>query len=56
MSKSTVLMVSIVLLVMGVIGLVTNFSIFLMWALVIIGLAGLVWGYFGKGSGGNEVK
>lgn len=45
MSKNNILMVSIILLVVGVIGLVTSFSTFLMWSLVIIGVIGLIWGY-----------
>ncbi len=49
MQKNTILAVSVVLLVLGVIGLVTSFSTFLMWSLVILGLGGLVWGYFDKG-------
>jgi uncharacterized membrane protein len=50
MQKSSILFSSIVALVIGVIGLVTSFSTFLMWALVVIGIAGLVWGYFYKGN------
>ena len=55
MQKSTVLFSSIIFLVVGVIGLVTSFSTFLMWALVILGIVGLVWGYFSKGVKSEEV-
>ena len=46
--KATFLEVSTFLLVVGVAGLVSSFSTFLMWALVIIGIIGLIWGYLDK--------
>lgn len=46
-------MVGIVLLVVGFIGLVSNFSVFLMWVLVIAGAIGILWGWMGKGNGGG---
>jgi hypothetical protein len=49
------MIVGVVLLVVGLIGLVSNFSIFLMWALVIAGVVGILWGWMNKG-GGPETK
>ena len=59
MQKNTLLLIGIVLLVLGVIGLITNFSVFLMWALVILGVVGILIGWFAKGKSeekGGEKK
>lgn len=54
MQKNTILMGSIILLVLGVIGLVSSFSTFLMWALVLLGIIGLLWGWLNKGKGQDK--
>lgn len=50
MQKNTLLTVGVILLVLGLIGLVSSFSTFLMWALVIIGLLAILMGW-SKGNG-----
>jgi hypothetical protein len=45
---NTPLMIGIVLLVLGLFGLVSNFSVFLMWLLVIVGAVSVLWGWIGE--------
>ncbi len=49
MQKNTLLVVGVILLVLGLIGLVSSFSTFLMWALVILGLVSILMGWSAKG-------
>ena len=48
------MVVGIVLLVVGFVGLVSNFSVFLMWTLVIAGAIGILWGWLDKGGNGGQ--
>lgn len=52
MQKNSLLIVGIILLVLGLIGLVANYSVMLMWVLVILGVIAILWGWLGK-KGGN---
>jgi hypothetical protein len=56
MQKNKIFTVGAVLLVLGVVGLVSNFSVFLMWGLVIVGLVVLFFGWLDndKNVGGKK--
>lgn len=56
MLKNTPLVVGVVLLVIGLAGLVSNFSVFVMWAFVIAGVLGVLWGWLDKGDTGSKTK
>ena len=42
--KTTLLVIGIILLALGVIGLLANYAVAWMWVLVILGLVGVIWG------------
>lgn len=55
--KSTPLTIGVILLVVGLIGLVfSQFSVFWMWVLVIIGIAMIVWTGMAKKEGKDIEK
>jgi len=46
--KTVILVIGIILLVLGLIGLAYNFATLWMWALVVLGIIGIIWGWAGK--------
>jgi membrane-bound ClpP family serine protease len=46
--KGTLVTIGIILLVLGVIGLVANYSATWMWLLIVLGVIGVVWGWMTK--------
>jgi len=54
MQKNGLLTIGIILLVLGLIGLTSSFSTFLMWALVILGLIGIFLGWSAKDTDGEK--
>ncbi len=47
--KGTLITLGIILLVIGLIGLISNTSVGLMWVLLILGVIGVIWGASVKG-------
>jgi cadmium resistance protein CadD (predicted permease) len=54
MSKSTLLTVGIILLVIGLIGVFAGYAVTWMWVVAILGLIGILWGWLSKGKGGSS--
>jgi 1,4-dihydroxy-2-naphthoate octaprenyltransferase len=46
--KASLIIIGVILAVIGFIGLVFNYSVMLMWVLVILGVIGILWGWMGK--------
>lgn len=47
-SKTTLVVVGIILAVLGIIGLVYGYAVTWMWVLVVLGVIGILWGWLGK--------
>ena len=46
--KNTLIVIGVILLVLGIIGMVANYSVTWMWLMIVLGVIGILWGWMKK--------